>query len=516
MPSRALVPYRQSLPPFIPKMSLLHLFPVELLSEVFVHCLPSDLEVSNSDELPRFPDRGFLYLCEIDHTTRAVATTTPELWTFIRVRIPQYKPEYYTPRLAVPFWIDRSGILPLQLELCQEKVIASDPWAKESRRATRSIFESFSKAFWHCKHLRLDVASRTLTRPFITTGASVSSHQLQIPVVQETHSLMLESLEVNFIDTDAFTTQSIEPDSSRIMTINLCAPLLHSISGSYILDSANWKSSLPWEQLTELTLRMNDVSTCVEVLGHCPELNRYHLDIDTAGRDMLHVLSLEPHAHTCLKSFHVLGPAHDLELLFLKLKLPSLVDLKVQKSDWFFGPHHFPTTWPQMQFIGMLERSECKLEGLKLLYTGMNEEELKEISNHATMRELRDFGMGENWAWPCTLRKALMEGLTVAKQDGGHIVLGSLDSLSVYGVSAAGHDSCEDGVVALMVQSRWQSKKLMASGKEATTTLGKKRDDKKRACARLTRLMIQLPEENMLDRAALVMLKMKGMAVTLL
>ncbi|KAH8814758.1 hypothetical protein DL96DRAFT_424048 [Flagelloscypha sp. PMI_526] len=511
-PIQWLVSYDASRPRFNPHTSILHQLPAELLSDVFLHTLSSDLSASSPGERPSFPDRSFLFLCEVDRYTRHIAIHTPELWTFIRVFIPSSDPAKRTPCSAIPCWLERSGALPLHLELCQERVMSTVGMKASSMRATRSVFKSFGKAFWHCIFLRLDVASRTLMRPIlpnIATLGDVLPHPispflpLPLPSAQETHTFMLESLDVNFIDIDVFTRTHRGGSSGRVMTFNLIAPRLRRISGTFILDSENWQTSLPWHQLTDLSLQMNDVASCIEVLTLCPLLVQYCLDIDSGGRDMLDVFSLEPVLHTVLRSFTLHGPVHDLELLFLKLVLPSLVHLEVEKSTWAYNPPNLPTHWPHQQFIGMIERSGCVLESLKLLSTEMSEDDLKELSKHSALQNVRNFGMGEQWDWPCKLRQTLLMSLTMVEgSEYNDHVLKSLDTLSLTGPTR-GFDACDDGLLAKMVLSRcMEPQRRITEGREGV--------------ARLQTLIVELAECHEVDRAALEMLQEKGLIVTFL
>ncbi|KAJ3765958.1 hypothetical protein EV361DRAFT_758512, partial [Lentinula raphanica] len=91
--------------------------PIEILTEIFLHCLPTTYDIPPSSLATQAP----LSLTAVCREWRTVAVNTPRLWTLLPVRVPP--PMYMdsmvnTKRLldGMEMWIKRSGsTLPLSL-----------------------------------------------------------------------------------------------------------------------------------------------------------------------------------------------------------------------------------------------------------------------------------------------------------------------------------------------------------------------------------------------------------------
>ncbi|KAK7470102.1 hypothetical protein VKT23_001543 [Stygiomarasmius scandens] len=92
--------------------------PAEILSEIFVHCLPKDRNPMRSlSEAP-------LLLGRICRSWREVSLTTPHLWSSIHVDLPrtaipidQLCRMIDARRCGVESWLDKSGSLPLSFSI---------------------------------------------------------------------------------------------------------------------------------------------------------------------------------------------------------------------------------------------------------------------------------------------------------------------------------------------------------------------------------------------------------------
>ncbi|KAF9066952.1 hypothetical protein BDP27DRAFT_1174984, partial [Rhodocollybia butyracea] len=90
--------------------------PVEILTEIFTHCLPSK-HIPPSSLIMEAP----LVLLSVCREWRTVALSTPRLWCSPRIRLPssghltdaKLKPHH----TGIEQWLDRSGSLPLFLSL---------------------------------------------------------------------------------------------------------------------------------------------------------------------------------------------------------------------------------------------------------------------------------------------------------------------------------------------------------------------------------------------------------------
>ncbi|KAF9066212.1 hypothetical protein BDP27DRAFT_1424102 [Rhodocollybia butyracea] len=93
-----------------------HSLPVELLSEIFPHCLPSMLT-----PLPSLIMEAPLVLLFVCQKWRAVAVSLPQLWSSLRISLPSsnhlFDGKLIQRRNGITKWLNRSGSLPLSLSL---------------------------------------------------------------------------------------------------------------------------------------------------------------------------------------------------------------------------------------------------------------------------------------------------------------------------------------------------------------------------------------------------------------
>ncbi|KAE9387684.1 hypothetical protein BT96DRAFT_1025784 [Gymnopus androsaceus JB14] len=98
-----------------------HRLPIEILTEVFLHCVPTNYDtppVCLAREAP-------LVLTSICREWRLVALNTPRLWCFPRFRLPQptsmAAEGSARQQIGIELWLKRSGSLPLSLSLCPSR-----------------------------------------------------------------------------------------------------------------------------------------------------------------------------------------------------------------------------------------------------------------------------------------------------------------------------------------------------------------------------------------------------------
>lgn len=82
-----------------PKETAIHRLHPELLSEIFLHCLPDDQYVTPD------PLDAPLLVCRVCHYWREISLLTPKLWCSLNIEDPSHPP---LTTLA-EMWLDRSG-----------------------------------------------------------------------------------------------------------------------------------------------------------------------------------------------------------------------------------------------------------------------------------------------------------------------------------------------------------------------------------------------------------------------
>ena len=219
-------------------LSPLRQVPIEIMEEIFIHCLPTDHNaVMSTREAP-------LLLSRVCSEWRSITLSTPRLWASLR--IPLSPPESILGYYALDFefekcskgaaeWIRRSGECPLSISL--------HPPSPHYQFDGISVKQPFRKV------LKEILPSSKRWKTFSCRGLNDSFTHLQ--KIAEGDVPMLESLGITIVP------ESLSRFGGTTALMNtfglLSAPKLRKLSLTYFRENL---LSLPvrWSQLTHLTL----------------------------------------------------------------------------------------------------------------------------------------------------------------------------------------------------------------------------------------------------------------------
>ncbi|KAG2141872.1 hypothetical protein DEU56DRAFT_795276 [Suillus clintonianus] len=285
--------------------------PTEVLSHIFVLCLPEDNYLSPASNLAP------MLLTRICRLWREVALSLPGLWC--RLRLGAESEDWERKSFCYELWLKRSIGRPLFLALqCSE--------IDSTRRA------------------------RSLLQPYVDQISSLSFHS------------SFEASQLIFLLNDLPALQELSIVTMNLRALVECISRLPSTLTSFKL-TGSWASLrlLPssnhtWAHLTNIVIKI--LSNAVfHLLELCPNLCSLTIGILFDG-----VLDVEPFTHTKLQSLRlapyclgVQGPS-ELSDLLNAISLPNLHMLEVCGAQ----------PWPHQELQALLTRSNCPLETLIL------------------------------------------------------------------------------------------------------------------------------------------------------
>jgi len=294
--------------------------PPELLSEIFLFCLPGDFYIRPD------PLQAPLLICGVCGTWRRIAIALSRLWSSLAVKTDSVFS-------LAELWLQRSGNLPLSVDFvygpplllvvmmqCMHRwqhvkcTISANPWNMEQPLSTSApLLKTFH---YSC---------------YIATGDRLRKQ--------------LNAITQSALHLHSFTCSSIE---------------------------ASFFSNTLWSRLTVLEFYCGlAVNSCVEILRNGTQLLQCTFArIDEPGGPQ-HVL-VKPTNVPRLSALIIQG-TEDLSALYDHLILPSLRHLDIA-YDHFYEHRH----WRQVSFMDFLSRSSCDLEYLALSDTGISEDDLVE------------------------------------------------------------------------------------------------------------------------------------------
>lgn len=306
--------------------------PPEVLGEIFYHCLPIAPYVTPRDvESP-------MVLTQVCRHWRAVAMSTPRLWTSITLHVDLATEEGY--RSMCEAWLGRAKGLPLAMRVLND-LDNPDP-STQAHIVTwlRPLLMRCHDFWWHGPALDSLLDSDDAVLSTVTCRVSPTPY--------------LTRLHVTSHRGNAYAVRLPGP-----------APYLHSAflqCATLHLRSLD-KIHLSWPQLTELNLHfaLLDSTALLQLLSLCTSLRLLTVSCLCADPDqlaLLRTLSAGAIHHTTLRRFEMRVIRHGLGAVLDALTAPALEELDIG----FCYRERDP--WPHTEFVEFVKRSGSALRKL--------------------------------------------------------------------------------------------------------------------------------------------------------
>ncbi|KAJ7461661.1 hypothetical protein FB451DRAFT_1562906 [Mycena latifolia] len=300
--------------------------PLEILSEIFIHCLPdSEFMQPDTNSAP-------LILLGVCRKFRAVALTTPKLWSSLNFDIQMATRTEFADLLRV--WLPRARSAPLSLCL-------HDSDGGQASDSVLSILHTIVDLSPQWCNVDLYLARYWTELLLPLEGKFPSLEKLTITLLGDFHG------PISFRD----------------------APRLREVDAPYYHPGRHSRVQLPWNQL--ITFRTGDivVSSCFEVLRDASNLRDgtfefWDYDSSTLPITILRLAHLRSLALTEVISFETLAAAKPLAILDC-LEAPALESLTLRLP-------HDPDSVPALDtslLVSFVTRSSLQLHTLVLSLT---------------------------------------------------------------------------------------------------------------------------------------------------
>ncbi|KIM70591.1 hypothetical protein SCLCIDRAFT_6228 [Scleroderma citrinum Foug A] len=319
--------------------------PPEVLGEIFFHCLPTAPYVTPHDV------EGPMVLTQVCRHWRAVARSTPRLWSSITLHLDRATSKEYM--FMCEAWLARAKSLPLAIRVLNDldgSYLAATPglvyWLRHLLTRCRDIW-------WHGPAME-DVLD-DVTTP-LSSGAVIPLTRLRVTSHRGTHY-----------------TVRLPSAVRHLSTASLQCPNLHLRTLDHL--------SIPWSQLTELTLHfaLLDSTTLLQTISLCTSLRVLTASCLCADPDQLaslRTLGRGAIYQDTLRRLELRVIRHGMDALLDALTMPALEELDVV----FCYPERDP--WPHEQFADFVKRSGG---ALKKLVVRQNKGVLKHMSEYGML-----------------------------------------------------------------------------------------------------------------------------------
>ncbi|KAJ7227358.1 hypothetical protein GGX14DRAFT_386049 [Mycena pura] len=402
-------------------LSPIRRIPPEVLSEIFVYCLPNDTFIQAS--VAQCP----LVLIQVSSSWRSTALATPALWASITVNI-STKSCLPNPSL-IKTWIARSGSCCLSFHIAES--ILKD-YHNAEMITSASILELYAPHYHRWSSVRLEYQDWRIRTGFSNLPCDSGPPQA------------LESLH---LARDFWPESELDQGELDQLSLMLSAPRLRDCT--WISNTYLGKLHAPFPQLAKLFLE--------RPLG---------------GKDFMHILNEGENIEMCqffvLVSSGSLGPPtmpivlrHNLRSLdltadlfgrlFNELELPCLTHLSLKRFDNI--PHPTPV-WPHQEFMSLLTRSKCSLESISLSDMDITPNEMIDCLRHTSPSLEKLILTNDRRMRHTIINDDVLRLLTWVAPESGGSQLSICPRLSM--VKFWDSHSSSDGVLADMMESRWK------------------------------------------------------------
>lgn len=360
--------------------------PIEILgNEIFARCIPDS----------PYPDLGFvlalnslnapLLLCSVSQKWRAIAHSTPKLWSHITARIEDrgsrplgryippdeedtanaedaWVPTRVSPRLeALSLWLNRCGHHPLHFSF-RDVDDLDDFRAEQPLR--KQVFDLFVSRISQWQHISLDISPR------YSFNTLCSIPECGAPQLRVAH-IMIDGLDRESAETQADVCAAL----SRLLSFSRCINYLRWDGLQYRILRA---IPVQWDSLVKLVFADADMS--IDDMAHIllTAKNLTELRIKNLGSDLALFdsdISGIDITHDKLRYLDLTtGTDTQCGELFDKLKLPALERLYLNHAtSGQIGANQ------DLPVAPLLMRSRCSLRALRLWCGSYSEDHLIRI-----------------------------------------------------------------------------------------------------------------------------------------
>ncbi|KAF8968486.1 hypothetical protein BDZ97DRAFT_1915951 [Flammula alnicola] len=344
-------------------MSPIRRLPVDVIQEIFAHCLPMEHNpIISRHECP-------ILLTQICSGWRSIALSTASLWASIHIPIPvptNVVSGYYTP---TPAWDQLTERQPL-LDAAKRRATAVKEWLGRSGACSLNItvYEREHSTPLEIYNIIIDafigLASRWGKISFETPAANLERiAALSVTDVPMLHSLSIRGRSIH---------SGFQPDPNPNIVFwsksgILKAPRLRDIS--YSLVTENFTAfPLNWSQLTSISLHgiawpaapYTSISKIAWILESCPRLISCRLEVASLPND-----SIQPYPRSAsislpyLRNMTIHAGRVDLSTLCEALDVPSLQQLEFHSSI-------YSSELPAYPLVPLLRRTATTMRSLAI------------------------------------------------------------------------------------------------------------------------------------------------------
>lgn len=402
--------------------------PVELLTEVFVFCLPDDTFIRPC------PKSAPLLLTRVCGSWRDLALSVPRLWSSIYINMSfKLSPQNITTLASrLGAWLTHSAQHYLTIKLfidVDQKEPLRTVFVQEAIEVIKILFLHVVQ--W--RHINWDIQTPEVLTPSEPYTAAIGSTAL--------HTLHINVLE------------NMSDDLSALLnTIMGHSPQLRNYSyHNYIPTFSRCILEPPWALLTHVNLGYFEIPVDVlEVFLVARSLVKCRLDFGMVVEDHL---DSTPQAIISNQSLQILvvetGAA--LRSVMNYLSLPGLRELVMYLDLPLSTANDVLPEWPQSSFSGFIARSHCLLESLTFQTIGLSADDLLACLE-LTSSSLNSLSIADEDGTK-TITDAVLSRLlyTTASDGTASCLCPRLATLIVIGCC-----NCSDGAFAAMIESRWK------------------------------------------------------------
>ncbi|KDQ51309.1 hypothetical protein JAAARDRAFT_62529 [Jaapia argillacea MUCL 33604] len=332
--------------------------PPEILGRIFVFCLPKQsigraTRVKSSRFVVPYSNGAPLVFCQICHSWRVIALSTPVLWTSLSLTIRRPYPlnravsDRSSYKLLLQTWLSRAGSSqPLSVRLVAEVSELS-----ESSPSVMGVLDSLISYSRQWQHISIHLPPTSIKQLFHLPKGSTP---------------LLESFHIQPVDEWTESRHFI----SRISFLR-SSPRLRGLEFSPPISEPRLRS-LPWSRLTRIAIldapgvRLT-ADDCIHILLSCP--NVIHCTLTLSQWPRTDPLGVIPSPFNKLETLRVVSSV-PLTHLIESLQTPKLRVLEIQIPDTLDRGHF--VGWRFDEFVA---RSSCQIRKLSLSTPHMLEED---------------------------------------------------------------------------------------------------------------------------------------------